>query len=263
MQFSVQDELGLLIFDVQQTAGDIVAYQLSHLTPVSLAVLYLSGLVTSLSPCALSLLPLTIAYLAGDSSTPTDDPSRPPPIPLSSSLMFAAGLATALSSLGLGASLLGMGLFGQTSGPAERIVPVAASVLAVVMGLNVLNLVSISFPAFDGGELDEGRKLPKALQDFLFGVTSALIATPCSTPVLTALLGYVASTGDPLLGAALLFAYTLGYASPVVAAGTASGRLAQLLTQGEGREGLRWITPVTGGLLVGYGTFSTLNALFS
>jgi cytochrome c biogenesis protein CcdA len=44
--------------------------QLTHLSPVSGAILYASGLLTSLSPCALSLIPLTIAYLSDDGSQP-------------------------------------------------------------------------------------------------------------------------------------------------------------------------------------------------
>lgn len=41
-------------------------WQLTHLTPVSGAILYVAGLLTSLSPCALSLVPLTMAYLTDD-----------------------------------------------------------------------------------------------------------------------------------------------------------------------------------------------------
>lgn len=39
--------------------------QLTHVSPVTIGVMYGTGLLMSLSPCALSLLPLTISYIAG------------------------------------------------------------------------------------------------------------------------------------------------------------------------------------------------------
>lgn len=48
-------------------------------------------------------------------------------------------------------------------------------------------------------------------QAYLVGLTFALAASPCSTPILATLLAYVASSQDPLLGGGLLLAYTTGY----------------------------------------------------
>lgn len=61
-------DVGLALYDVQIWAKGLVDTQLTHLTPVSGAVLYGAGLLTSLSPCALSLVPLTMAYLTDDGS---------------------------------------------------------------------------------------------------------------------------------------------------------------------------------------------------
>lgn len=61
-------DVGLALYDLQIWAKGLVDTQLTHLTPVSGAVLYGAGLLTSLSPCALSLVPLTMAYLTDDGS---------------------------------------------------------------------------------------------------------------------------------------------------------------------------------------------------
>ena len=52
------------------------------------------------------------------------------------------------------------------------------------------------------------------MQAYLAGLTFALAASPCSTPVLATLLAYVASSQDPLLGGGLLLAYTSGCTPP-------------------------------------------------
>lgn len=49
------------------------------------------------------------------------------------------------------------------------------------------------------------------MQAYLVGLTFALAASPCSTPVLATLLAYAGSSQDPLLGGGLLLAYTTGY----------------------------------------------------
>ena len=54
-------------------------------------------------------------------------------------------------------------------------------------------------------------------QAYLAGLTFALAASPCSTPVLATLLAYVAASQEPLLGGGLLLAYTSGCGSPSAA----------------------------------------------
>ena len=76
------------------------------------------------------------------------------------------------------------------------------------MGLNLLGVVTIPLPSLFADVDVRGNALPSAAKAYAAGLTFALAASPCSTPVLATLLGYVASTGDPARGASLLLAYT-------------------------------------------------------
>ena len=76
------------------------------------------------------------------------------------------------------------------------------------MGLNLLGVVTIPLPSLFADVDVRGNALPSAVKAYAAGLTFALAASPCSTPVLATLLGYVASTGDPARGASLLLAYT-------------------------------------------------------
>jgi cytochrome c-type biogenesis protein len=98
------------------------------------------------------------------------------------------------------------------------------------------------------------------LQAFLLGATSALIASPCSTPVLASILGFVAASGEPYLGAGLLFSYSLGYSTPLLLAGLLSGTVTSFIAKRG--DGFSWVTPATGALLISYGTYSSLATLF-
>lgn len=56
------------------------------------------------------------------------------------------------------------------------------------------------------------------VQAYAAGLTFALAASPCSTPVLATLLAYVSTTQKPVEGAGLLLAYTTGSGSHFVCA---------------------------------------------
>lgn len=247
-------DVGLALYDLQIWAKELVDTQLTHLTPVSGAVLYGAGLLTSLSPCALSLVPLTMAYLTDDGT----DPTRSQKTLLFRAGMFTVGLATSLSVLGLSATLAGR-LFGSAgAGALGAALPLTASGVAIVMGLNLLDLINLKLPSFEATlQLD---KFPPSLQAFLLGATSALIASPCSTPVLASILGFVAASGEPYLGAGLLFSYSLGYSTPLLVAGVLSGAVTSFIAKRG--DGFSWVTPATAVMLISYGTYSSLSTLF-
>ncbi len=232
----------LSLYEVSQYANGLVAQHLTQVTPVSVGVVWLAGLLTSLTPCTLSMLPIMVGYMGGYEAK-----GRWSAIAQSS--WFALGLATTLAALGLLA-----GVVGQVYGQIGLGLPIIVSILAILMGLNLLEALPIPLPNF--GNIDIlNRGFPLALQSYLLGLTFGLVASPCSTPVLATLLAWIATTGNPRLGAALLLAYTVGYVSPLVIAGSFTATLKQFL---ELRRWSGWITPTSGVLLLGFGVFSLL-----
>lgn len=239
------DTLQTQLYILEQFANDQVARQLSHLNVLSMGIIFLAGLLTSLTPCMLSMLPLTIAYIGGK-----EEQGRWQS--LWQSLWFAFGLATTLAGLGIIAASIGK-IYGQIG----LGLPLLVSAIAILMGLNQLELISLRLPSL-GTTAWIKTEFPPAPRAFLMGLTFGLIASPCSTPVLASLLAWIAGTQNSVLGGGLLLAYTCGYVLPLILVGTFTGALKRLLTL---RQWSGWINPVSGTLLIGFGVISLLSRL--
>ena len=211
-------------------SGSLLAYLL----------VFLGGVVTSIGPCNVAMIPLVIGFVGGSARL-----SRGRSFLLS--LVLATGLAITFSALGVIASLVG-GLIGGTS----RVWYYIVAAVCLAIGLQMLG--AIRLPGVEGlARLRERvrlRGLPGALA---LGLVSGLVASQCATPVLAAILTYVMARQDGLAyGAVLLFVYALGRGVPVVLAGTFAGVIKGLRALG------RWtatIEKASGVVVLGVGLY--------
>ncbi len=233
--------LELAISDLAHSSEQLITNGLKDITPISLIIVFAGGMLTSLGPCALSLLPITIAYLAGFNDKQT---------PFIRSLAFCTGIVISLIFLG---SL--SGLFGKIYGQLPVEFSSLVSILAIVMGLNLLGI--IKFRMFNGPDLNSFKeRFPKPIAPIAAGVAFGMAASPCTTPVLAVLLAWISQNSSPVRGMLLLGCFGFGQVMPLLLAGTAAASIPNLLAL---RPIGKWIPVLSGLIFLTTGSLSLLS----
>jgi len=174
---------------------------------LAFGAVFLAGVLSSASPCVLVTIPLVVGYVGGYSDGNRLKAFR-------YSLAFILGLSLTFTAFGAAAGLLGI-MFGTLGGWWH----VAAGIVALAMGLQLMGLYELPLPLLREYRPKQGGVVGAFLLGLFFGVVSS----PCATPVLVVLLTYVATRGKLLYGTALLFTYAIGHCLLMLAAGTFTG----------------------------------------
>ena len=236
------ERLQTLLYHLAEFSDALVSQQLVHFTWASAGIIFLAGLLTSLTPCTLSMLPIAVGYIGGYEGQSRWQGAV-------QSFWFSLGLATTLAGFGIVAAT-----FGKVYGQVGVGLPIAVGIVSILMGLYLLEALPLPLPA-TGGIDWISQSWPRGVRSYLLGLTFGFVASPCSTPVLATLLAWISTTEKPLLGGGLLLLYTTGYVAPLVVAGTFTAAIKKLMSL---RRWSGWIVPASGVLLVGFGVFSLL-----
>jgi thiol:disulfide interchange protein DsbD len=190
---------------------------------VAAALLFVAGVLTSLTPCIYPMIPITVGVIGGSA-----DSGRTRARTVVLTLTYVLGLALFYAILGTIAGATGT-LFGTIgANPWARF---AMGNLLLLFGLAMLDVVPVSAPRrllAWAGRLTGGT-IPGV---FLMGATSGIVAAPCGAPAFAAVLTWVAGTGTPALGFFYLFVFSLGMTALLVVIGVFSGTLAALPRSG-------------------------------
>ena len=180
---------------------------------------FLAGVLLSLTPCVLPMVPILSSIIVGQK----ERVSRGRGFALA--LAYSQGMALVYTALGVAAGLLGQGLAAYLQHPW---VVLAFAALMVVLALSMFGLYELRLPVAVQSWLGEGtRHLPggRFVSVFAMGVVSALIVSPCVSAPLAGALLYISQTRDVVLGGTALYAMAWGMSLPLLLVGLSAGSL--------------------------------------
>lgn len=204
--------------------SQIIAH-LSSSPLTAIPLLFLAGVLTSLTPCIYPMIPITAAIVGGESVGRRPGVDTPRWRPIALTLSYVLGLALVYATLGLLAGLTGT-LFGTVSSNPWSYFAMAN--LLVIFALVMLDVVPLRMPSALMGRAAQAGSGGQIAGAFVMGGASGLVAAPCSAPVMAAVLTWVGTTRSGLLGFIYLFVFSLGMCTFLIVAGISTGALARL-----------------------------------
>jgi len=186
---------------------------------VMLGSFYLAGLLLSLTPCVLPMVPILSGIIAGAGSNITTARA------FALSVTYVLGMALTYTAAGIVAAAAGR----QVQAVFEQwwVIALFAG-LFLVLGASMLGLFTLQMPVAVQTRL-AGISNRQSAGTFggvaIMGALSALIVTTCVAPALVGALLVISQTGQIARGGAALFVMSLGMGTPLLLIGSSAGKL--------------------------------------
>ena len=172
-----------------------------------LAASFIGGVLASVSPCSLVMLPLIVGYVGGYSK-------ETPIVTFIQLCCFILGTAVVFTIIGIICAVTG-NVFASVLGPYFTLI--IASLL-LVMGLKLFGLLDFEIPTIIKA-MPQNKHNSLFLYPVLLGITFALAGTPCSTPILAGIMAFAAMGKNIGMAILMLFLFALGQGVILIVAG--------------------------------------------
>lgn len=201
---------------IQNFLNNLEIYMKGSFVLAYIAV-YFGGILVSFTPCVYPVVPITVAYIGGQSKG-----SKLRGFILS--IFYVLGMALTYTLLGIFAAFTGT-LFGQIQTNPWTYFIVAN--ICILLGLSMFDVFTLPLPKFLAGHQLKEKKTG-ITGSFLVGAASGFVLGPCTAPVLAVLLSFVAAKQNVIFGTSLLFIFALGMGTLLIILGTFTGLLANM-----------------------------------
>ena len=168
---------------------------------------FAGGVIASISPCSLAMLPLIIGYVGGCSK---ETPARTT-IQLSS---FILGTAIVFTIIGVICAITGS-VFASVLGGYFTIIMAS---LLLVIGLKIIEVLDFEIPVIIK-TMPQTKTGSLFVYPILLGIAFALAGTPCSTPILAGIMVFAAMGKNLLASVIMLFLFAIGQGLILILAG--------------------------------------------
>jgi len=234
---------------------------------LAMGVAYAGGVLSSFTPCVYPMIPITVGVIGG--MTPTGGShfgTRPWKQILARSLSYLGGMVLVYSLLGVLAGLTGR-IFGTLTNSSGWYLT-----LGIILTFSALAMTeTIPFdpaawwekiyrkfsPHPKHHNMQHTRTVETLWGAAGLGASSGIISSPCTTPVLTVILAFIAKSQSVVIGLSLMIGFSLGLGSLLIVISLFTGAL-QILP----RSGM-WMKSIKTGsglLLLVFGEYLIFKA---
>lgn len=208
----------------------------------AICLAYFGGILSSLTPCIYPMIPITVSVVGGVGNGAEPAVKRSLKTVWLRGAAYVGGMTVIYSFLGVVAGLTGkvFGSFTNTSGWYLTL-----GIIMTLAALAMLDTIPFDpaiwwagfkrkyFPNRKSSSVSHLKSEMTLIGAFVLGASSGFIAAPCTTPVLTSILAFIAKTQSVGLGLALMFSFSLGLGTLLLVIATFAGAFQVLPRSGQ------------------------------
>ena len=197
--------------------SEITAVFGAHYWPATLLIFFGLGLLLAFTPCVLPMIPVLSGIIVGHDKISTKKA-------FGLSLSYVLSMAFTYALIGVTVALLGENLQIAMQSP---LIIVLFSGVFVLLALSMFGLFDLKLPVSWQAKLAQVTRKQSSghyISAAIMGCLSTLVLSPCVTAPLVGALGYIAQSGDLLLGGSALFFLGLGMGAPLLLIGVSAGK---------------------------------------
>ncbi len=180
---------------------------------------FTAGLLLAFTPCVFPMIPILSSIIIGKKTHVTRLHA------FNLSLAYTLGMCLTYTLAGVAAGLSGQMLSAALQTPWAL---GFGATIFVLLALSMFGFYELKLPSsLENGLMSMTRRIKGGhlFSDFLMGVLSALIISPCVAAPLAGALLYISKTSDVVLGGVALFSLSLGMGAPLLLIGASAGTL--------------------------------------
>lgn len=243
--FYINKNLNMITFDtsiyyLQKQLAFNLYFQVRDVNYSTVCILLLAGIITSLNPCMLSILPLTMSYLTVENSKKQQVND------------FILGLITSFFLFFLLALVCNRKYIRIL-----HIFPILSSIGIIFIGLNLLQIFNFTFLSLNFS-LFKSEWLQDKINNYMTGLTLGFSSFPCSASLFVTVALWLSYSSSYLVCAIYGFIYLVGAISPLIVLINLTSLYVEFINI---TSVFKVVILISGCFFIGSGIFSLLSTL--
>uniref|UniRef100_A0AAU7YQI3 Thiol:disulfide interchange protein n=1 Tax=Gracilaria hainanensis TaxID=2871843 RepID=A0AAU7YQI3_9FLOR len=229
-------------YHIEQNLYDILGSQINSAQPIIFLLLIISGLLTSLNPCLLSVIPTSLSYIYAEKLTNT------------SKNIFIFGI--------LSSTIFSIIIFQVLDKQYKYLLhtfPLLSYIATAIISLNLLQILEFNNSFGHNNSIYKRLSFIPLLYQYITGLIIGISSSSCTTPLILIILLWISSCKYSFLGIIYTTTYLFSYILPIYL----------IINQNHNQNLIKkwpliWnnITFISGCTMLGYSIFSLLNIIF-
>nr|YP_009510957.1 thiol:disulfide interchange protein [Hydropuntia rangiferina]AXI96630.1 thiol:disulfide interchange protein [Hydropuntia rangiferina]UAD87313.1 thiol:disulfide interchange protein [Hydropuntia rangiferina] len=189
--------LNLQMYFIEQNCYSLLTHEINNNKTTTFILLLISGFITSLNPCLLSIIPISLSYIYSKK------------LYSKQKQIFILGIISNTIITIILFQLLNKQYINLSNN-----LPILSYIMTILISLNLLKIIEIN-DIFNINNLHKNMSFIPFLYNYISGLIIGINSTSCTLPIILIILFWISYCESWVLGSIYIIVYLIGYTLPI------------------------------------------------